>query len=102
MKNKTKIIKKGVLYLTAFFFVFIGLRHFTDAQFFLHIMPDYLPWHLELVYLSGFFEIALGLLILFDQTRKMAAWGLILLLIAVFPANIYLVQSTHSHDCCCI
>ena len=98
MKNNISTIKNALIYLFSFAFVYIGFRHFTDAQFFLHIMPDYLPWHLELVYLSGFLEITLGLLILFDQTRKMAAWGLILLLIAVFPANIYLVQSEEAQQ----
>ena len=52
-------------------------------------MPPYLPLHLELVYLSGFFEIALGLLLLVPRFSRLAAWGIIALLIAVFPANIY-------------
>jgi len=49
-----------------------------------------IPFHLELVYLSGFFEIILGLLLVFPSKRKIASYGLILLLIAVYPANIYL------------
>ena len=57
---------------------------------FLKIMPPYIPYHLELLYISGIFEILLGSLLLFNRTRKYAAYGLILLLIAVFPANIYL------------
>ena len=51
-------------------------------------------FHLELIYLSGFFEILLGFMLLFKQYRIIAAKGLILLLLAVFPANIYLAQST--------
>ena len=57
------------------------------------IMPPYLPYHKELVYLSGAFEILLGLMLLFEKTRFLAGWGLILLLIAIFPANIYLAQT---------
>ena len=55
-------------------------------------MPPYLPFHRELVYSSGVFEIVLGLLLLIPQTTRLAAWGLIALLIAVFPANIFMFQ----------
>ena len=53
-------------------------------------MPPYLPFHYAAVYISGFFEILFGLGLLFPKSRYYAAWGLILLLIAVYPANIYL------------
>jgi uncharacterized membrane protein len=96
MKNRSGSIKKGVIFLMSFSYIFIGIRHFTNSEFFLIIMPDYLPMHLELVYLSGLIEIVLGILLLLDKTRKLAAWGLILLLIAVFPANIYLAQSAEA------
>ena len=56
-------------------------------------MPPYFPMRLELVYLSGIFECVLGFFLFFPKTRKLASWGLIALLIAVFPANIYLAQS---------
>ena len=55
-------------------------------------MPPYLSWHLELVYLSGAFEIILGFGLL-TKLRRYAAKGIILLLIFVFPANIYLISS---------
>jgi uncharacterized membrane protein len=57
-------------------------------------MPNYMSFHLELVYLSGFFEILFGIMILFKKSRVLGAKGLILLLIAVFPGNIYLAQSS--------
>lgn len=53
-------------------------------------MPPYLPWHLALVYLSGLFEIVLGVLLLIPKCTRLAAWGLIALLIAVYPANIHM------------
>ena len=56
-------------------------------------MPDYLPFHAEAVYLSGFFEILGGIVVLIPKLRALARWGLISLLIAVFPANIYLFKS---------
>ena len=66
--------------------------HFVKPDFYMNIMPPYLPLHLPLVYLSGFFELALGLLILVPRFSRFAAWGMIALLIAVFPANIYVYQ----------
>ncbi len=66
-----------------------GVAHFVSPAFFVSIMPDALPWHLELVYLSGVFELlgAIGLLI--PRTRRAAAWGVLALFIAVYPANIH-------------
>lgn len=81
--------------LFAAFFVLAGVGHFANPNFFLKIMPPYLPWHRELVYLSGGLEILLGLLLLIPRFQRHAAWGLIALLIAVFPANIYLYQNQH-------
>ena len=55
-------------------------------------MPPYLPWHLELVYISGLAEIGLGALLLLPRTTVNAAWGLVALLIAVFPANVHMTM----------
>ncbi|HEX8336876.1 MAG TPA: MauE/DoxX family redox-associated membrane protein [Pyrinomonadaceae bacterium] len=85
--RKLKIILK---YLLCVFFVAGGLNHFANPDFYLKIMPPYLPWHLFLVYLSGFFEVALGVLLLARPYTRVAAWGLIALLVAVFPANIHM------------
>lgn len=85
--RKLKIILK---YLLCVFFVLGGLNHFINPGFYLKIMPPYLPWHLFLVYLSGFFEVALGVLLAVPAFTRTAAWGLIALLIAVFPANIHM------------
>ena len=71
-------------------YVWIGCQHFINPSFFLKIVPPYLAFHLELVYLSGGFEIIFGLGLLFKKTRFYASWGLVFLLIAVYPANIYL------------
>jgi len=71
-------------------YVWIGCQHFINPSFFLKIVPPYLAFHLKLVYLSGGFEIIFGLGLLFKKTRFYASWGLVFLLIAVYPANIYL------------
>ncbi len=85
--RKLKAILKYVL---GVLFVLAGVNHFINAAFYLKIMPPYLPWHLALVYLSGLFEIVLGVLLLIPAYTRLAAWGLIGLLIAVFPANVHM------------
>ena len=62
------------------------------------IVPSDIKWKLEAVIISGFFEIFLGVLLLFNKTRSIASWGIILLLIAVFPANIYLYASDTARE----
>jgi uncharacterized membrane protein len=69
-------------------FIAIGIGHFVNTSSFTGIVPDYLPAHLALVLLSGLAEIAGGVGILMPRHRRRAGQGLILLLIAVFPANI--------------
>ena len=83
------LIKRILLYVQAAFYVWAGYAHFARPDFYLPMMPPYLPWHAELVFLSGVAEVMCGLGLLFPQTRKLAAWGTIALLIAVFPANIH-------------
>lgn len=87
------LLKKSTIYFMGAAYIYVGLRHFIDPNFFMAIMPDYLPYHLEAVYISGVFEIILGSMLLYKKTRRLAGWGLIALLIAVFPANIYLAQN---------
>ena len=86
------ILKALCLLVLSSIYISVGVKHFTNPDYFLAIMPPYLKWHLELVYISGFFEILFGFGLL-TKYRKLSSWGLILLLIAVFPANIYLINS---------
>jgi uncharacterized membrane protein len=72
----------------ALVYVAAGIYHFINPKLYLKIMPHYLPWHLQLVYISGAIEIILGILLIPESTRPTAAWLVIALLIAVFPANI--------------
>jgi uncharacterized membrane protein len=78
--------------LFAALFVASGIGHFVFTGPYLKIMPPYLPFPRMLVLLSGAFELALGVMLLIPRTSRLAAWGLIALLVAVFPANIYLYQ----------
>lgn len=92
-------MKKILLYLQALFYVLAGINHFRKPSFYLPIMPTWLPWHLSLVYASGVCELALGILLLPQTTRRAAAWGIIALLIAIFPANIQmLINFINEHN----
>jgi uncharacterized membrane protein len=73
----------------AVFFVVAGLNHFRDPAFYLSMMPPVLPFPGVLNVLAGVFEILGGIGVLVPRTQRFAGWGLIALLIAVFPANIY-------------
>ena len=82
--------KKITLGIVFIWFFAGGVGHFVNSAFFVNIMPPYLPYHLEIVYISGVFEIlgALGILLL--ATRQWAGNGLFLLTLAVTPANIHM------------
>lgn len=77
-------------YLVAGFFIAIGVTHFTSPDFFVSIVPPYLPAPLTLVYVSGVAEILGGAGLLPMSTRRYACYGLLALLAAVYPANIHM------------
>lgn len=82
----------GVMYVAA------GLGHFVATRVYEGIMPDYMPAHHQLVLISGAAEIAGGLGVLVPQTRKAAAWGLVVLLVVVMPANIWMLQHSERYS----
>ena len=88
-----KILKLITIILMAYFYISVGIKHFTEPEWFLQIYPPFLPFGLAAVYISGFFEVLFGIMLLIPKTRYYAGWGLIGLLIAVFPANIYLAYT---------
>jgi uncharacterized membrane protein len=81
------VVSSAILYVVA------GSLHFIKPDAYLRIIPPYIPWHLVMVRISGGFEILGGLGLIVPQTRRAAAWGLIALLIAVFPANLYMATN---------
>ena len=86
--------KLFALWALALTMISIGILHFARPKPFVRIVPKFLAAPLALVYISGFFEIAGGVGLLIPATRVAAAWGLVALYIAVFPANIYML--THN------
>jgi uncharacterized membrane protein len=75
------------------FYVGAGTLHFIKPDPYLRIMPPYIPWHVAMVRISGGLEILGGLGLLVPPMRRAAAWGLVALLIAVFPANVYMATN---------
>jgi uncharacterized membrane protein len=88
------LVKRFFLFLLGVAYLAAGIAHFWNPEFYIRIMPPYLPAHRELVELSGVAEFALGFAMLVfgvrvPRIRRWTAWGIIALLIAVFPANLY-------------
>ncbi len=87
LKAKGLALSRGLLGLL---FVVAGVLHFVVPGIYLRIMPSYLPWHLPLVYVSGAAEVLGGVGLFVPCLRRAASWGLVALLIAVWPANIWM------------
>ena len=82
----------ALLYTMSAIYILAGVLHFVIPKSFVKIVPKYIPYRLWAVYISGFFEILFGIGLLFPETQSYAAIGIIVLLIAVFPANLYMAQ----------
>ncbi len=80
------------LYAMAIFYVTAGIMHFVKPKLYISIIPPYIPQPRLVNSLAGMIEVVLGLGLVFEPTRTVAAYGIILLLIAVFPANLYMYQ----------
>ena len=90
LKLPTEWWRKLSLFGLAVFFIYFGIDHFVNVEFYLSIMPPAFPMHLEAVYISGLFEILGGVCVLIPSLRRTAGLGLIALLVFVYPANIYM------------
>lgn len=72
----------------ATFYVIAGVRHFLHPTYYLESMPTWIPFHMEIIYISGACEIAGGIGMLIPWTRKIASWCLLLLIFVVLPVNV--------------
>ena len=85
------MIKTILKYVMAAFYVYGGVNHFLNPDFYLVIMPPYIPAHGMLVGLSGVAEIVLGLALLLSLTQRLAAWGIIAMLVAFLPVHVHML-----------
>ena len=78
------------LYVMAFIYLIAGINHFRNPRLYLKIIPSYLPNPKLLNIISGLAEVFLAILLCFPSTSKEASWGIIALLIAIFPTHLYM------------
>ena len=90
--------KRILLYVQSLAYILAGFNHLLNPEFYVAIMPPGLPSPEWLNVISGLFEIVLGVFLLEKRVRYLAAWGIIALLIAVFPANLYVAQVNLGSD----
>ena len=83
-------LKFLTILIMSYFYMNVGVKHFVEPEWFLQIMPPNFPHHYQAVYWSGFFELLFGFLLINPKTRFIAGWGIIFVMITVFPANLYL------------
>lgn len=84
--------KRVLLWVLAAFYCFAGFNHLINPEFYIAIMPPNLPSPEWLNLIAGLAEIVLGVFVLEPRVRVLAAWGIIALLIAVFPANLWVAM----------
>jgi uncharacterized membrane protein len=85
-------MKKAGLYLLIAVYLLAGINHFWHPQSYLSIIPEYLPWHELINYVAGAVEIGLAVMLMFKETRKWAAYGIIAMLVVFVPAHIYMIE----------
>lgn len=83
-------LKSALRVLLGVLFIAAGVNHFWHPDFYMAMMPPYLPMPALLVAVSGAAEVTLGALLLFSRWQVVAGWGLIALCVAVFPANVHM------------
>ena len=92
------ILKLISLFAMASLYIFAGISHFRIPKFFLAITPPWVPAPEKVNIVVGIIEIILGIALLFSATRSFAAFGIIALLVTVFPANIYHFQKAKAKN----
>ena len=93
MAHALRRLKRPVVYVMGPLYVIAGLLHFVLPELYVQIIPPALPAPLGLVYLSGLAEVAVGAGLVYPRTRRYAAWTTVALLLAIFPANVYMATS---------
>lgn len=93
MKNISHVIWTGVRILFAIFMIMGGVQHFLKPDFYLPFVPAFLPFPIAIIYLSGFVEIGLGLILVFKKYARIAAFGIFILMLVFLPIHVWDVFS---------
>lgn len=80
-------------YLFGIIFIAAGITHFTKSKMYERILPPYIPAHKTIVLLSGILEMIFGLMLLNEETRSIAAWAIIIMLVLFIPVHIFMLQN---------
>ena len=88
----TNYFKKISFYLLGGLYIMAGINHFWHPDFYLPLIPDYLPFHESINRAGGIVELLLGILVFISTTRRLACYGIIVLLIFFIPSHIYFIQ----------
>jgi uncharacterized membrane protein len=91
-------MKKLSLYIMIVLYITAGLNHFINPEFYMRIMPPWVPYPEEMIFISGVCEVLFALLLAIPITRRAGAWCIILLLLAVFPANIQMLLNYRNEN----
>ncbi len=85
-------LSKANLFLLSGFYVFAGVNHFINPEFYYPLIPDYLTFHEAINYISGLAEILLGIGVLVNKTRRLSSYLLVAMLVSFIPAHVYFIQ----------
>ena len=86
-----KYVKLGTRYLLGVLFVILGINHFVDPDFYMKLMPGYLPLHYELVILSGITEVIAGAMLFYGPTVRLGAWGIVAMLVIFLLVHVHMI-----------
>lgn len=86
------MLKRISLLLLIILYIGAGINHFWHPTGYLSIIPPYLPYHEAINYISGIAELTFAVLLIFSATRRFAAYGIAVMLVAFIPAHIYMIQ----------
>ncbi|TAI49760.1 MauE/DoxX family redox-associated membrane protein [Flagellimonas allohymeniacidonis] len=85
-------MRRLTLYTLSVFYFVAGANHFLHPDFYLGLIPDYIPFHVFTNYMVGALELILAMMLWLPRTRRMGAWGIVLLLVLLVPSHVYFIQ----------
>ena len=89
-------MKNLSVYIMGIIYIYLGILHFTNTDFYLPYMPKYLPYHWELIIASGIAEIVLGIGVFFKKYRNYSLWGIILMLVIFMSVHFNMLIPKYS------